>query len=171
VPSQATFRVIRVDIDEVGSEATAMERINEARRRALAGESIATLSDEFNKEPVLRRNKGLVGPISRGAYAIDAVDQEVWKTDIGKVTPIVRVKNSLYIALVENRVDGRTRAFDEVEVQEAIKSDLRSAAMVDARDRVYKLLNAGAVIQADDAMLAPVLEMALQMYPVWRNEK
>jgi peptidyl-prolyl cis-trans isomerase C len=170
VPSQATFRVIRVDIDEVGSESMAMQRIEEARRRAMAGESIATLSDEYNKDPILHRNKGLVGPISKGAYAVDEVDQAVWQTESGKVTPAIRVKNSFYIALVENRAEGRVRAFDEVEVQQQIKGDLSKAAMVDARERVFRLLYADAVIQADDAMLAPVLEMATQMYPIWRNE-
>lgn len=171
VPSQATFRLIRVDVAEVGSESTAMERIEEARRRASAGESIAVLSDEYNKDPILLRNKGLVGPITKGSYAIDEVDQAVWSTDIGKVTPVVRVRNSFYIALVENRAEGRTRSFDEVEVQQQIKADLSKSAMVDARERVFKLLSADAVIQADDAMLQPVLEMAMQMYPAWRNEK
>lgn len=171
IPSQATFRVIRIDIADVGSEATAMERINEVRRRALAGESMASLSDEFNKSAVLRQNKGLVGPISKGAYVVDALDAEVWKTEIGKVTPVVRDRNALYIAFVENRVNGRVRSFDEIEVQAAIKSDLSKAAMVDAQQKVRTLLTADAVIQADDKMLEPVLEMAMQMYPAWHEAK
>lgn len=171
VPSQATFRVIRVDVEEVGSEETAQQRIEDARRRADAGESALTLSDEFNKDPMLRRNKGLVGPISKGAYAIDALDAAVWKTEVGKSTPVVRVKNSLYIAILENKAEGRVRGFDEVEVQQQIRGDLSKTAMIDAREKIYKLLYADAVIQADDSMLAPVLEMALQMYPVWRAEK
>lgn len=171
VPAQATFRVIRVDIGDVGSEQEAMDRINDARKRALAGESMASLSDEFNKDSMLRKNKGIVGPIGKGAYANEKLEAEVWKTDTGKVTPVVRDKNSLYIAYVDNRSDGRTRSFDEYEVQSQIKSELSKAAMVDARQKVLKLLYADAVIQADDKMLQPVLEMAMQMYPAWHAEK
>lgn len=169
IPAQATFRVIRVDIDDVGSEQEAMSRINDVRRRILAGESVATISDEINKDPILRRNKGVVGPISRGAYVNEALEAEVWKTEIGKVTPVVREKNAFYIAYVDNRSDGRTRSFDEYEVQAQIKADLSKAAMVDARQKVLKLLYADAVIQADDKMLQPVVEMAMQLYPTWRE--
>lgn len=171
VPSQATFRVIRVDINDVGSEGEAMARINDVRRRLLAGESASALSDEVNKDPILRRNKGLVGPITRGVYVNEQLEAEVWKTEIGKVTPVVRERNGLFIAFVDNRTDGRSRSFDELEVQSQIRADLSKAAMVDAREKVLKLLYADAVIQADDKMLQPVLEMAMQMYPTWHAGK
>ena len=171
VPAQATYRVIRADIDEVGTEQLAMDRLNDARRRAIAGESVAALSDEINKDPTLRKNKGLVGPITRGSYAAEALDNQVWQTEIGGVTPIAKDRKSLFIAFVENRVEGRLKSFDEIEVQSRIRNELRKVAMVDAREKVLKLLSADAVIQSDDKMLTPVLEMAMQMYPGWKAAK
>lgn len=171
VPSQATFRVVRIDIAEVGSEDVAMERINEVRRRALAGESFAALSDEFNKNPAFRQNKGLIGPISKGGFAVDELDAEVWKTDIGKVTPVVKDRGGLFVALVENRVEGRVKSFEELDVQNTIFNELRKVSMLDARSKVLDVLTSDAVIQADDQMLAPVVEMAMQMYPAWHAAK
>jgi parvulin-like peptidyl-prolyl isomerase len=169
VPAQATFRVIRIDIQDVGSESAALDRANEAHRRAVAGEPFDALSDAYNKLPILVQNKGQVGPVSKGSYAIEAVEQAAWDTEPGKTAPVVRTPTALYVVQTVERKEGRVMAFDELEVQRAINASLRDTKMLDLQQRQRELLSKDAVIQADDAMLQPAIDMAMQMYTPWRE--
>lgn len=166
-PSTATIRVVRVDVADVGSEDAARGRAEEARARIAAGESFDTISDDYNKQGLLRSGKGLVGPLSKGSYAVVALDDEIWRTPAGQATPVVKSGGSYYVALVQEKRDGRVQAFDEAEVQQAIESALKAQKMQELRRRAENELQRDAVIQADDAMLQPVVEMAMQLYPAW----
>ena len=168
VASQASIRLIRIDAKDVGTDAIAQQQINDARRRASAGENFDALSDEYNKMPVLIQNEGKLGPISKGAYAVGEVDDAIWATEPGKVTPVVKSGTAYYVALVVDKKEGRTMAFDEQEVQTAINGSLREQKMAELQEKQRDALMTDAVIQADDTMLQPVVEMAMQMYGEWR---
>ena len=166
-PSTATIRVVRVDVSEVGTDALARERAEAARARIEAGETFDAISDDYNKQGVLKSGKGLVGPLSKGSYAVAALDDEIWKTPAGQATPVVKSGNAYYVALVQERHDGRVQAFDEADVQKAIEGALKAERINELRRRANVELQRDAVIQADDRMLAPVVEMAMQLYPAW----
>jgi parvulin-like peptidyl-prolyl isomerase len=169
VAPQATIRMIRIDLKEVGSESAALDRINDARRRALAGEKFEALAEELNRMPLLVQNKGLIGPLSKGSYVIAAVDEAIWTTPVGKVSPVIRTPEAFYLFQVVEREEGRTRAFDEAAVQKEIQGALSSQKQQEITRRNNEALQKDAVIQADEAMLQPVVEMAMQMYPEWRG--
>lgn len=171
VPTRATIRLIRIDPREVGSPDAAMQQIDKARARAASGENFDALSDEYNKMPFLIQAKGKLGPISPGAYAIKEVDAAIWQTDQGKVTDVIKsaVDGALYVALIEEKTQGRTMSFEEQEVQDAINGALRESKMSELQQKQRDALARDAVVQADDAMLQPVLEMTMQMYPTWRS--
>ena len=166
-PSTATIRVVRIDVSDVGSDAAAKQRAEEARARIAAGENFDAISDDYNKQGLLRSTKGLVGPLSKGSYAVVELDDAIWKTPAGQATPVVKSGGSYYVALVQERKDGRVQAFDEADVQNAIEGALKAQKINELRQRANEELQRDAVIQADDAMLAPAVEMAMQLYPNW----
>lgn len=168
VPAQATIRLIRIDPREVGDETAAAERAAEVQRRAASGENFDVLSDEYNKMPFLRDAKGKVGPISKGAYAIKEVDTAIWQTPAGQVSPVLKAADGTrYVVKIEQRNDGRVMDFSEQEVQDQINAALREQRLGELRQRRQEELRRDATVQDDPAMLQPVLEMAMQMYPTW----
>lgn len=166
---QATIRMIRVDVKDVGAESTALGRINEAKQRAESGEPFEALCAEYNRMPLLMESKGIVGPLSKGSYVIAAVDEAIWTTPQGKVSPVIKTKDAFYLFQVVEKQDGRVMSFEEPEVQKQIQSTLREQKQTELQRRNIETLSRDAVIQADEAMLQPVVEMAMQMYPEWHD--
>ena len=169
VAPHATIRMIRIDIKDVGSESAALGRINDAARRAIAGgEKFEALAAEYNRMPLLVQNKGMVGPLSKGAYVVAAVDDAIWKTDQGRVSPVIKTADAYYLFQVVEKDDGRTMTFEESQKQ--IQGVLSSQKQQEITRRNNEALQKDAVIQADDEMLQPIVEMAMQMYPQWRGQ-
>ena len=104
---------------------------------------------------------------ARSTSRVAELEEQIWTTPAGQATPVVKSGSSYYVALVQERKDGRLRAFDESEVQDAIGGALREQKTLELRRRANEDLQRDAVIQADDAMLTPVVEMAMQLYPAW----
>jgi parvulin-like peptidyl-prolyl isomerase len=169
VPAQASIRLVRIDLKDVGSESAALDRANEVKRRADAGEPFETLAAEFNRMPLLVDSKGLIGPLSKGSYVIQAVDDAIWPTPQGKTSPVIKTKDAYYVFQVVEKQDGRTMAFEEPAVQKDIQATLGDQKQGELTKRNNEALAKDAVIQADDQMLQPVVEMAMQMYGEWRN--
>lgn len=168
-PSEARFRVIKIDISRTGGEAPALDKINNLHERARRGEDFAAMASSVNDDPSLMRAGGDVGTIPRGAYTLDQLEQGVWKIQPGEVTDIVRIKDAYYIARLESKTAGRVRPFEEEAVQKEIEEKLRGRRIAELRDRQKEILMKDAIIYPFPPDLTPVVEMAMQRYAQWAS--
>ncbi len=84
---------------------------------------------------------------------------------------VIRARGALYIAKVEDKQEGRVRAFEEEQVQDAIRETLRAEQFRTLREHYLKQLQETAIIRVDPSMLEIAVEMAMQNYPYWRSGK
>ena len=119
----------------------------------------------------MRSTGGELGAaIQKGAFAIEPVEQAVWNTPDGQVTPVVQVGNAFYIAKVEEKKTGSIRPFEDEEVQMKIKDHLSGIQFRELQQRVQKTLIDDAVIRSDPEMLNTAVEMAMQNYSRWAGK-
>jgi parvulin-like peptidyl-prolyl isomerase len=166
--ASASFRIIEVSIRDMGDEKLARQRVDEARQRAVNGEDWTALSDEFNKDPMLKNKQGLIGPVSREAYYSAAIEDAVWAVPIGRFTEVIREKDKFVIATPVDRKEARTQAFEEASVQEQITVALRELRIGELRRKENEALRADAIIDDTNQRLQPAIEIAMQLYPTWR---
>jgi len=167
---QATFRLIKIDSKAVGSKDDALKRATEIRERLSKGEDFELLSTQFNADTRLKAAGGLETPIRRGEYANTNVEDAVFATPAGKITPVIEAGNALYIAKVEQKTEGRIRPFEDPAVQQQIKETLRKQQMGPMIDMQQSRLRAAAIIRPDPPRIEPLMEMALQLYPAWAGK-
>ncbi len=171
---QAQFRVIKIGLAQAGSDEAALAKVNALRDRAVKGEDFANLAGETNDDPYLMRTKGDVtgngGWIDRGAYAVSAVEDAVWKLGPGQITPVVKDGRAYYLAKVEQKKGGRTKQFDDDETQATIRSAISREQFLVLRDAAKQRLIKDAIITPDPPMYAPAIEMAMQKYPAWSRK-
>ena len=165
---QAQFRVIRIDAAKTGGAQQAQAKIEDLRTRAARGEDFAELARTINDDPHLMRQGGDVGWVQRGAFAIEPLEEAVWKlTEPGQVTPVVRVGESFYLAKLEARKPGRVRPFEEEAVQGQIRKALQGEMLASLRSREREMLMRDAIVYPYPPAYDVVLEMAMQKYPEW----
>jgi parvulin-like peptidyl-prolyl isomerase len=169
-PDQAQFRLIKVDVRKTGGLEQAREKITNLRQRATRGEDFTEMARTINDDPNLMRSAGDVGWIHRGAYALDAVEEAVWKVQPGEVSEIVQVGEAFYLAKLENRKMGRVRGFDEDAVQKEVQEALRREMLDSLRRQQQEALIADAIVHPDPPVTDVVLEMAMRNYPAWAAE-
>lgn len=172
-PEAAFFRVIKIGAQQMGGMQPAKDKIEQIRERAVRGADFAQLASEVNHDPVLKRNRGAIGPegegIQRGSYRLEAVEQAVWKLEPGEVTPPIQIGQDFYIAKLETKKAGRVIPFDEPSVQAQIHEALRAEQLDALRGRLIKRLEDNAIIHPKPPHYQPALEMAIQQYPRWRG--
>lgn len=166
--ASATFRLIKVTTADTGSNAAAKAKIQELADRARKGEDFETLA-ENNKDPNLLRAKGLVGPIDKGAYVLEAVENAIWKLNPGEVTPVVAVGDDYYLARLESKKTGRVMAFEEDVVQRKIGDALRGEQFQKMRKDMDTQLRKESVVSKNPDMFNATLDMAMQNYARWRG--
>jgi parvulin-like peptidyl-prolyl isomerase len=166
----AQFRLIKIDIKKAGGRDEAMRKISELRNRIVkAGEPFESLARSVNDNPLLLKTGGMV-KVDQGAFAVKHVDDAVWLTPEGDVTPIIDAGDALYIAQVLERKPGRVQPFEEEAVQARITEDLKSRDFREMRRKVQEKLEQDAVIRSDPAMMNTALEMAMQNYKRWAGK-
>jgi parvulin-like peptidyl-prolyl isomerase len=166
---EAHFRVIRIDGKKTGDINKAKEKIDDVRRRALGGEDFAKLASSINDDPNLMRAAGDVGSVQRGAFALEPVEEAVWKIQPGQITEPIKIGDSYYIARLEERKQGHVRPFEDREVQKSIEDALRKEQINARRRTLVEALRQDAVIYPDPPVIDPVVEMAMQRYPLWAS--
>ena len=165
----AHFRLIKIDIARAGGRDEAMGKITALRNRITkAGEPFETIARSVNDNPLLLKTGGEI-KVDRGAFAVKAVDDAVWSTPEGQVTPVIDGGDALYIAQVLERKPGHVLPFEDESVQSRIAEDLRARDFREMRRKVQEQLEQDAVIRSDPAMMNTALEMAMQNYPRWRG--
>jgi len=168
--AELKFAVIRIDFATAG-ETDARTKIEIARQRLEAGEDFVVVSGDFNTDKGLRERQGIVGPLERGSYRVTEVEDAIWGTEVGKTTPAVFAGGSAWVGKVLEKKASVERSFDDSAVQREIEAKLRQAKLAELEDEQNKLLEREAVVDRRDELLQPALQMALQMYSAWRNEK
>jgi hypothetical protein len=165
--SKIQFRLIKIEQKKIGSRDETITRITEIREKAMTAD-FAELASTVNHDEKLKKDGGNVGFIERGSFRIEEVEKEVWDTPQGEVTDIIETDEAFYIAKVEQKENGRVRAFEEPVVQAAIANKLRSEQFEVLLAVERAALRDQAVVNYDrDTMLEPAIEMAMQNYPRW----
>lgn len=169
VHDNATFRLIKVSPTEVGDETEARRQIEDLHARALKGEDFEKLA-EYNKDEVLRRNKGLMPPMDRGAWKLEEVEKAIWATPVGQITPVVKDSGDYYFAKVLDKTFGRTMDFSEEAVQKKITETLRAEQFAKMRSEMEAQLRRDSVVSKNPQMYENTLNMAMQNYSRWREQ-
>jgi peptidyl-prolyl cis-trans isomerase D len=172
--AQAQFRVIKIDPKKVGSNEEAKKLAEDILQRARHGEDFAALAAKYNSDDYLSRKQGDVGWVERGAYANEKLEQAVWKLNPGQVTDVVEYNGAYYIAKLENVKAGSQSSFDDPKVQEHIREVLSKSQIQDLQQRDVQRLRSQAMVVPDKSareLVGPVLELAMQKYPIWRAGK
>jgi parvulin-like peptidyl-prolyl isomerase len=173
----ATFRLIKVDPRRTGGDrSAALAKAELLRARAAAGEDFAALARE-GTDPNLARTGGQIPPIQRGSFAVEKVEQAVWRLQPGEVSEVIDGGDAYYVAKLESRQEGRVRPFEDAAVQAEIDNKLRSEQFGERREKVQEALLKGAIVRGhpaardyDPALLRPAVEIAMQRYPAWRGQ-
>ena len=171
-PGSARFRLIKIDVGKSGGEEKAQQRIESIRNRvAKAGESFEIIARTENDDAHLRSTGGDVGgAIQKGAFALEPVEQAVWSTPDGDVTPVIRIGSAFYIARVEEKKSGHVRPFEDEDVQMEINEKLSSTQLRELQQRMLERLFREAVITQNEEMLNTAVEIAMQNYPRWAGK-
>ena len=166
--AQAQFRVIKIDVAKTGGVPQAQAKIDDLHARAARGEDFAELARTVNDDPHLMRQAGDVGWVQQGAFAVEPLEEAVWKLpEPGQVTPVVRVGDAFYIARLEGRKPGRVRPFEEEAVQAQIRKVLQGEMLQTLRAREREMLMRDAIVYPYPPAYDVVLDMAMQKYPDW----
>jgi len=164
----AQFRLIKIDVRKHEGRDKAYQLIGELRNRIVkAGEPFEAIARSVNDDPRLLRTGGDVGKIEQNSFAIEKVDQAVWATPDGQVTPIIDTGDAFFIAQVMEKKVGRVLGFEDEAVQQKITDTLRAEQFRKAREEEQKKLVSEAVVRTDPEMFNSALEMAMQNYPRW----
>jgi peptidyl-prolyl cis-trans isomerase C len=167
VRDAARFEMIQVDPAKVGSTGLAKQRIDELRARAADGDDFAKLVSSSNR-PSLRNSAGELPWIEKGAFAIGAVEDAVWKLAPGGVTPVIEDAGKFYIAKLEQKRPGRVLPFEDEETQEKIRDRLWGAEFQPLLAKMMDDLKRQSIVRTDPSMLESALEIAMQRYPHWK---
>lgn len=171
---QAKFRVIKITPKNMGGRSAAIEKIHQLHDQAARGDDFEKLAKGINHDPALMRSGGLIGGgdgwVQKGSYAVTDVEDAVWKLQPGQVSDVIESDGNFYIAKLEDRKLGKTRAFEDEDVQLAIRDKLTKQQMTTRRDQLRKKLMENSVIYPYPPETAPVLEIAMQKYPQWAGK-
>jgi parvulin-like peptidyl-prolyl isomerase len=168
----ARFRLIKIDIAKSGGREPALDRIDGARNRIVkAGEPFDVVAHEVNDDPHLLRTGGDLGAaIQQGAFFSDKIEQSVWKTPIGQVTPVIDTGDAFYIAEVEDRKPPEVDPFEDEQVQIRIQNTLESEQLRTLARQIQDQLLKDAIVRATPQMQEIAVEMAMENYARWSGQ-
>jgi parvulin-like peptidyl-prolyl isomerase len=98
--------------DSAEKRSAAREKIEEAYKRAKAGEDFAELAREYSESPLAERG-GDMGFLPRGRM-LPEFDEAVFATPAGRITPIFETPHGLNVVWVVEHKEARERSFEEV---------------------------------------------------------
>ena len=165
-----------IELNGTGSSPEQLEaRARHVHQLAEAGEDFAELARQHNDNPLYKQNAGAVPgtPLGRGDFRWPAVDEAVWNTPEGKVTPVISEDNGQrrFIAKVTRRSDPQTISFEAAQgpIRELIRSQRRAQLMGQYlfEAQQYAAKTPDEQIQRN---LQTALEVVAQQYEQWRNE-
>jgi parvulin-like peptidyl-prolyl isomerase len=167
----ARFLLIKIDPQRSGGREAALTKIQEIRRRALAGEDFGKLAHDLDDDTLLRSKSGDVGWVDKGAYRLDAVEKAVWALQPGEVSDIIDTDGAFYLARLLALKRGRIIPFENEQVQEQINQTLRLEQVRQLVDEAEQELRANAAVWDNPQGASITMEMAMQKYAQWRDER
>ncbi len=109
---KASHILIAVKQDAVPADTlVANNKINDLRRRVLAGENFESLAKEFSEDPSAKANAGNLGYFT-ALQMVYPFEEAAFKTKVGEISPVIRTRFGYHII----RVTDRKPARGEVEV-------------------------------------------------------
>lgn len=121
-PGEVMLREIVILEEPRGREA-ARALMDQVVERVHAGESFASLAEEFSESPSRQRG-GLTGPFKSGDLA-PALEDQAFRLKVGEVGEAVATSYGLHLLKVEKRTESRTSSFEEVQekVEQLVRRD------------------------------------------------
>ena len=139
-------------------KADARKRIEEARKRALAGEDFAAIAKEYSQVPNAG-NGGDLGWFHRGETAnpvFPRIEDLGFSTPVGQITPIFDTPTGLNFMKITEKQPARVLPFDDVKARLALDMGrAKDAAAV--QEKVQQLSQAAQVKIVDEAFLKPAV--------------
>jgi len=175
--AQLRFDLLAVNPANIGganAAALALQKINDAHKRLAQGQDFAGVFALYNNDgglDVATQHTGDVGTIDRGSFIYPQIENAVWRLQPGQITPVITLNGTYYIAKLVSKNEGYVRPFEDEEVQAAIRFQLQSsqfdALRLQQQDRLIKQ----AIIFTDPRNADRLLNMVLENYKFWREEK
>lgn len=165
----ARFELIKIDPQRSGGREHALQKIQEIRRRALAGEDFAKLARDMDDDPLLRANGGDVGWVDKGAYRLETVEKAVWALQPGQMTDIIDTDGAFYLAKLLAVKQGKIIPFENEQVQENIHQTLRLEQVRQLIAQAEQELRDNAAVWQNPNTQTITMEMAMQKYAQWRQ--
>ncbi len=162
---EITFRIIQIATRRYPDKAEASRRAQELLAKAKTAD-FAELARTNNDDPNLARSGGQL-TVQRGAYRLEKVEQALWATPVGQITPIIEDANGFYIAKVESRKEGTVMSFDARETQDKIRGTLWSRQFRALTEAIERNLRGKSMVRENPDMTQSAVEMAMQNYPLW----
>jgi len=118
IPEEERVRVAQILVrlrpdDSPETRLAARAKIDEAHRRAAAGEDFAALAREYSESPLAERG-GDMGYIPRGRM-LPEFEGIVFATPVGEITPVFETPHGFNVVKVLEHEDSRKRGFEELE--------------------------------------------------------
>ena len=177
-PSQATIILVESDPDKLnGDDAAAKAKLEKIRARVLAGEDIAEYGRTDNDLPGATGDQGNGGQITikPNSFVLTNVEDAVWKTPVGQISPVISDHDAYYIFKVVSRDQGGTKSFADRQVQDTITRHLRDLQIQQRRDEEMRKLQMEDIVQPTDPEqvdrnIDMVVDMAMQNYAQWSKQ-
>ncbi len=120
-PASITLREILVEVPataqgiNAAADESAQQKVEEARKRAMAGEPFARLAGELSDAPS-KANGGLIGPLSINELA-PAVRDFLTKLQVGEVSPAFRTNKGWQVLKLESRSESTVLPLEQARDQ------------------------------------------------------
>jgi len=166
----ASFRIIKIDVKKSGGREAALKKAQDLREKAVAGQDFAELAKTNDNAAWQKSGGDPGGPIQKGAWANEKVEEAIWATETGAVTDVIDIGDAFFLAKIEDRKMGSVQPFEDPVVQDRIRETLRSEQFRKLRDAEQKKLEDDAFIRIEEPMVATAIEMVMQRYPGWHGD-
>ncbi|MBI1875691.1 MAG: peptidyl-prolyl cis-trans isomerase [Acidobacteria bacterium] len=162
-PAEITLREILVAVPadtrgvNVAVEEDARQRVEEVRKRAVAGESFEKLVADVSEAPS-KANGGLIGPIRRSELA-GGLRDELEKLQVGELSSPIRTDKGYVVLKVEQQTKAAPMPFEQA--RQEIADRLFDQRRREELKRYLKKLRAEAVIEWKNAELKKAYDQYL----------
>ena len=113
-PTRICLRLIMIRKSESPDAAQARALADAVHGRALAGEDFAKLAERYSRD-VMADKGGDWGYVTEGSFGVREVGDVLFTLQTGQVGPLVETADAFYLVKAEDRKEGRTVPFTEVQ--------------------------------------------------------
>ena len=110
------LRLIMIRKSEFPEEAQARALADAVLQRAESGEDFAKLARQYSRDAMAEKG-GDWGYVTQGAFGVRAVNDALFALGRGGIAPLVETADAFYVVKAEDRQDGRTVPFTEVQAE------------------------------------------------------